>query len=167
MSQKAAFDVKTLILCAIIIVGLVLTIVGFVGNFTKGDGIMNDVDNTLSDLVKINKDLNEDYKLEGFVFINIIVWVTFVLAIATTVLFAIVKFLGLKNLSTVLALVGCVTVVAAILVIVFSLIMIGKWADRADLILVLGNNARVSAGPILMLAGGLLAGGAAAASAKI
>ena len=117
--------------------------------------------------MKINKDLNEDYKLEGFVFINIIVWVTFVLAIATTVLFAIVKFLGLKNLSTVLALVGCVTVVAAILVIVFSLIMIGKWADRADLILVLGNNVRVSAGPILMLAGGLLAGGAAAASAKI
>ena len=167
MSKKIAFDVKTLILCAILIVGLVLAIIGFVGNFTKGDGIMNDVNKTLSDLVKLNKDLGDDYHLEGFVLINIVVWVTFILVIATTVMFAIVKFLGLNKLSTVLSLVGCVTVVAAVLVIVFSLIMVGKWADRADLIVSLGNNVRVSAGPILMLIGGLFAGGAAAASAKI
>ncbi len=167
MSKKSALDVKTLILCAIIIVGLVLTIVGFFGNFTKGDGVLKDVDKTLSGLAKSNKDLGDDYKLEGFAAISIFAWVTFFLAIATAVLFVIVKFLGLRNLSSVLALVGCATVVVAVLLFVFSLIMVGKWADRAELIAVLGNNARVSAGPILMLIGGLLAGGAAAASGKI
>ncbi|MBO4283228.1 MAG: hypothetical protein J5958_01270 [Clostridia bacterium] len=171
MSKKSALNVKNLILCAIIIVGLVLTIIGFFGNFTKGDGVLKDVDKTLSGLAKSNKDLikdlGDDYKLEGFAAISIFAWVTFFLAIATAVLFVIVKFLGLKNQSSVLALVGCATVVAAVLLFVFSLIMVGKWADRAELIAVLGNNARVSAGPILMLVGGLLAGGAAAASAKV
>ena len=167
MSKKSALDVKTLVLCAIIIVGLVLTIVGFFGNFTKGDGVLNDVDKTLSALAKDNKDLGDNQKLEGFAAISIFAWVTFFLAIAVTVCFVIVKFLGLKNLSTVLALVGCATVVAAVLLFVFALIMVGKWADRAELILILGNNVRISAGPILMLVGGLLSGGAAAASGKI
>ena len=158
MSKKVSFDLKTLILCAVIIVGLVLAIIGFFGNFAKVDGLFGGTTyDSLSDL----KDLNDaakklDTVLEGFAATNVFAWVTFILAIVVTVLFALVKVLGIKGLDMVVALAGCLTVVAAILVFVFALVMIGK------------NDAmKIAAGPILMLLGGLLAGGAAAASGKI
>ena len=72
MSKKIAFDVKTLILCAIIIVGLVLTIVGFVGNFLKADGQIAGFGGAST--VKLS-DLDKDF--EGFTVTNIFAWVTF------------------------------------------------------------------------------------------
>ena len=154
MSKKIAFDVKTLILCAIIIVGLVLAIVGMFGNFLKEYGIWDALDlSEISDLNDLAK--KADSKFEGFAATNLFAWVTFVLAIVTVVLFAVVKFLGVKGLDMVLALVGALTVVAAILVFVFALIMANK------------HDCKIAVGPILMLIGGLLAGGAAAASGKV
>ena len=147
MSKKIAFDVKTLILCAVIIVGLVLAIVGFVGNFLKAD--IPVIGTVYSDL----SDLDGDY--EGFTATNIFAWATFILAIVVTVLFAVAKFLGIKDLNMIVALVGCLTVVAAILVFIFAIAMANK------------HDVSIAAGPVLMLIGGLLAGGAAAASAKI
>ena len=160
MSKKIAFDVKTLILCAIIIVGLVLTIVGFVGNFLKGTGDI--VGFGGSSMIKLS-DLDKDF--DGFTVTNIFAWVTFILAIVVTVLFAVAKFLGIKDLNMIVSLVGCLTVVAAILVFIFAIVMASKNSAEAA-----GGLASVkysiSVGPILMLAGGLLAGGAAAASGK-
>lgn len=156
MSKKIAFDVKTLILCAILIVGLVLTIVGFVGNFLKTEGLFGGTSYLkLADISDLN-DLAKkaDSTFEGYAATNIFAWVTFILAIVVTVLFAVAKFLGIKDLNMIVALVGCLTVVAAILVFVFALVMANK------------HDASISAGPILMLIGGLFAGGAAAASAK-
>ena len=161
MSKKSALNVKTLVLCAIIIVGLVLTIVGFFGNFLKGSGQV--VGFGGSSDVKLS-DLDKDF--DGFTVTNIFAWVTFILAIVVTVLFAVAKFLGIKDLNMIVALVGCLTVVAAILVFVFTIVMASKNSVEA-----VGGLASVkyslSAGPILMLIGGLLAGGAAAASAKV
>ena len=159
MSKKIAFDVKTLILCAIIIVGLVLTIVGFVGNFLKADGQIAGFGGAST--VKLS-DLDKDF--EGFTVTNIFAWVTFILAIVVTVLFAVAKFLGIKDLNMIVALVGCLTVVAAILVFIFAIVMASKNSGGSALASV---KYTISAGPILMLLGGLLAGGAAAASAKI
>ena len=153
MSKKIAFDVKTLILCAVIIVGLVLTIVGMFGNFLKDYGIWDALDlSEISDLNDLAK--KADSTFEGFAATNLFAWVTFVLAIVTLVLFAVVKFLGAKGLDMVLALVGALTVVAAILVFVFALIMANK------------HDCKIAVGPILMLIGGLFAGGAAAAAGK-
>ena len=149
MSKKIAFDLKTLILCAVIIVGLVLTIIGFVGNFLKDDLSLAD----LSDLNDLAKKLNG--KFDGFAATNAFAWISFILAIVVTVFFAVVKFLGIKGLDMVVALVGCLTIVAAILVFVFALVMANK------------HDTSIAAGPILMLIGGLLAGGAAAASGKV
>lgn len=157
MSKKIAFDVKTLILCAIIIVGLVLAIVGFVGNFLKTEGLLGGTSYLkLADISDLN-DLAKkaDSTFEGYAATNIFAWATFILAIVVTVLFAVAKFLGIKDLNMIVALAGCLTVVAAILVFVFALVMANK------------HDASISAGPILMLIGGLFAGGAAAASAKI
>ena len=157
MSKKIAFDVKTLVLCALIIAGLVLAIVGMFGNFLKADGLFGGKTySTLADLSDAN-DLAKkvDSKVEGFAATNLFAWVTFILAIVTVVLFAVVKFLGVKGLDMVLALVGALTVVAAILVFVFALVMANK------------NDCSIAAGPIMMLIGGLLAGGAAAASGKV
>ena len=156
MSKKIAFDVKTLILCAILIVGLVLAIIGFVGNFLKTEGLLGGTSYLkLADISDLN-DLAKkaDSTFEGYAATNIFAWVTFILAIVVTVLFAVAKFLGIKDLNMIVALVGCLTVVAAILVFVFALVMANK------------HDASISAGPILMLIGGLFAGGAAAASAK-
>ena len=158
MSKKVSFDLKTLVLCAVIVVGLVLAIIGFFGNFAKADGLLGGTTYyTLSDL----KDANDAAKnfntvLEGFAATNVFAWVTFILAIVVTVLFALVKVLGIKGLDMVVALVGCLTVVAAILVFVFALVMVGK-----------NDGMKIAVAPILMLIGGLLAGGAAAASGKI
>lgn len=157
MSKKIAFDVKTLVLCALIIVGLVLAIVGMFGNFLKADSLLGGKTYlTLADLSDLN-DLAKraDSTYEGFAVTNIFAWATFILAIVTVVLFAVVKFLGVKGLDMVLALVGALTVVAAILVFVFAIIMANK------------HDVSIAAGPIMMLIGGLLAGGAAAASGKV
>ena len=157
MSKKIAIDLKTLILCAVIIVGLVLAIVGFVGNFLKTEGLLGGTSYLkLADISDLN-DLAKkaDSTFEGYAATNIFAWVTFILAIVVTVLFAVAKFLGVKDLNMIVALVGCLTVVAAILVFVFALVMANK------------HDASISAGPILMLIGGLFAGGAAAASGKV
>ena len=159
MSKKTTFNLKTLILCAIIIVGLVLTIVGFVGNFLKADGQIAGFGG--SSTVKLS-DLDKDF--EGFTVTNIFAWVTFILAIVVTVLFAVAKFLGIKELNMIVALAGCLTVVAAILVFIFAIVMASKNSAEGSLA---SLKYTISAGPILMLAGGLLAGGAAAASAKV
>ena len=161
MSKKIAFDVKTLILCAIIIVGLVLAIIGFVGNFLKVENTAVVVKTT--SLVKLS-DLDKD--VDGFTVTNIFAWVTFILAIVVTVLFAVAKFLGIKDLNMIVALVGCLTVVAAVLVFIFAIVMAGKNSGEAFWGYA-KSKVTISAGPILMLVGGLLAGGAAAASAKV
>ena len=161
MSKKSALNVKTLILCAIIIVGLVLTIIGFFGNFLKGSGQV--VGFGGSSDIKLS-DLDKDF--DGFTVTNIFGWVTFVLAILVTVCFAVAKILGVKGLDMVVALLGCLTVVAAVLVFIFAIVMASKNSAEVG-----GGLASVkysiSAGPIMMLIGGLLAGGAAAASAKV
>ncbi|MBP5610062.1 MAG: hypothetical protein J6X72_01805 [Clostridia bacterium] len=157
MSKKSAIDLKTLVLCALIIVGLVLTIIGFFGSFLKWDALLGGTTYAkLSDLADFN-DLAKkaDSTYEGYAATNIFAWVTFILAIVITVFFAVVKFLGVKGLDMVLALVGALTVVAAILVFVFTIIMANK------------HDVSIASAPILMLVGGLLAGGAAAASAKV
>ena len=147
--KKNAIDVKTLILCAVIIVGLVLTIIGFVGNFLKTEGLLGDLKLAdISDLNDLAKKLN--IKFDGFAATNAFAWISFILAIVVTVFFAVVKFLGIKGLDMVVALVGCLTIVAAILVFVFAIVMANK------------HDISIAAGPVLMLIGGLLAGGAAA-----
>ena len=154
MAKKTAFNLKTLILCAIIIVGLVLAIVGMFGNFLKDCGIWDELDlSEISDLNDLAKKV--DSKFEGFAATNLFAWITFILAIVTLVLFAVAKVLGVKGLDLIVALVGALTVVAAILVFVFAIIMANK------------HDCKIAVGPILMLIGGLFAGGAAAASAKI
>ena len=157
MSKKVSFDLKTLILCAVIIVGLVLAIIGFFGNFTKADGLLGGTTyRTLSDLADLNDLAKEmDSKYEGFAATNIFAWATFILAIVVAVFFAVVKLLGIKGLDMVVALAGCLTVVAAILVFVFALVMANK------------HDVSIAAGPIMMLIGGILAGGAAAASGRV
>ena len=166
MSKKIAFDVKTLVLCALIIAGLVLAIIGMFGNFLKWDALLGGTTYAkLSDLADLN-DLAKraDSTYEGYAVTNIFAWATFILAIVVTVLFAVAKFLGIKELNMIVALAGCLTVVAAILVFIFAIVMASKNSAEGSLA---SLKYTISAGPILMLAGGLLAGGAAAASAKI
>ena len=153
MSKKVTIDVKTLVLCAIILVGLILTIIGLFGDFLKG-GLLGELNlSEISDLNDLAKKGDSTY--EGYTATAIFAWATFVLAILITVCFTVVKILGVKGLDMAVALIGCVTVVAAILVLVFALVMANK------------HDASIASGPILMLIGGLLSGGAAAASGKI
>lgn len=157
MSKKIAFDVKTLVLCALILAGLVLAIIGMFGNFLKWDALLGGTTYAnLSDLADLN-DLAKraDSTYEGFAATNIFAWATFILAIVVTVVFAVAKFIGVKGLDMIVSLVGCLTVVAAILVFVFAIIMANK------------HDVSIAAGPIMMLIGGILAGGAAAASGKV
>ena len=157
MSKKSALNVKTLILCALIIVGLVLAIVGLFGNIQKTEfPVVGTTYSKLADLSDLN-DLAKkvDSTYEGYAVTNLFAWVTFVLAIVVAVCFVVAKFLGVKGLDTIVALIGCLTVAAAILVFVFAIIMANK------------HDVSIASGPILMLIGGLLSGGAAAASAKI
>ena len=157
MSKKIAFDVKTLVLCALIIAGLVLAIIGMFGNFLKWDALLGGPTYAnLSDLADLN-DLAKraDSTYEGYAVTNIFAWATFILAIVVTALFAVAKFVGVKSLNTVVSLVGALTVVAAILVFVFAIVMANK------------HDVSIAAGPIMMLIGGILAGGAAAASGKV
>ena len=148
MSKKVAIDVKTLVLCAIILVGLILAIVGLFGDFLKNASLSD-----ISDANDLRKTLGGD-PIKGSVPTIIFAWATFALAILVTVCFAVVKFLGVKSLGAAVALLGALTVVCAILVFVFTLVM-------------KGDDGELGAGSILMLIGGILAGGAAAASGKV
>ena len=157
MSKKSAINLKNLVLCLVIVAGLVLTIVGLFGNFLKAElPIVGTTYSKLADLSDLN-DLAKkvDSTYEGYAVTNLFAWVTFVLAIVVAVCFVVAKFLGVKGLDTIVALIGCLTVVAAILVFVFAIIMANK------------HDVSIASGPIMMLVGGLLAGGAAAASGKI
>ena len=151
MSKKSAINLKTLLLCLIIIVGLVLAIVGMFGNFLKWDAILSGTTyaklSDLSDLNDLAKKVDSTY--EGYAVTNIFAWATFILAIVVTVCFAVAKFLGVNGLNTVVSLIGCLTVVAAILVFVFALVMANK------------HDVSIASGPIMMLIGGLLSGAAA------
>ena len=98
MSKKSALNLKTLVLCLVIIVGLVLTIVGMFGSFLKWDALLGGTTYAkLSDLADLN-DLAKkvDSTYEGYAVTNIFAWVTFILAIVVTVCFAVAKFLGVK-----------------------------------------------------------------------
>ena len=160
--EPRPIDRKAVALCALTVVGLVLVIVGFFSNFIKAEGSLLGMSWSpsfyrLADL---------DNSVDWFDATNVFGWVTLILAIAVIILFAVVKVIGLQRLNMVLALVGCLTVFAAILVFVFAIVMASKNSVEAIGGLA-ASQMTISAGPILMLVGGLLAGGAAAASGKI
>jgi len=149
MSKKVAIDVKTLALCAIILVGLILAIVGLFGDFLKNASLSE-----ISDANDGRKLIGLD-PIKGSIPTMIFAWATFALAILSTLCFAAVKFLGVKGADKIILLLGVLTVVCAILVLVFTLVM------KSDL------EADLGAGSILMLIGGLLVGGGAVASEKL
>lgn len=150
MSKEIKLDLKTLVICAIIIVGLVLAIVGLFGNILKAEYGGITMYSKLSDLA----DGNKDSSIKWFVPTAIFSWATFALAILTACAFVAVKFLGVKLPKNGLLLIGALTALCAILALVFSIAM----ANKYDL--------KVAAGPILMLIGGLLCCCGAAASEK-
>lgn len=157
MSKKVTIDVKTLAICAIIIVGLVLAIVGLFGDFVKADGAKEGVG--LSSISDYNDLLKKgDSKVKGFVPTAIFAWATFALAILTACAF-VVKFFGVKLPKNVLLLLGALTALCAILAFIFSIVMASKYPALTDY--------KIAYGPILMLIGGLFVGCGAAASEKI
>ena len=148
MSKKVAIDVKTLALCAIILVGLILAIVGLFGDFLKNASLSD-----ISDTNDLRKAVGGD-PIKGSIPTIIFAWATFAFAILSTLCFAAVKFLGVKGADKIILLLGVLTVVCAILVFVFTLVM-------------KGDDGKLGAGSILMLIGGLLVGGGAVASEKL
>ena len=174
---KSTPDTKNLVLTVLIIVGLVLTFVGMFGSFLKLEttalGLtvvtyptLADIDHAIKTLNEINvsyegfdvtyKDLGVTY--EGFAVTNFFAWATFVLAIVLTVLFIVAKVRGIKELNKIVAFIGYLTVVAAILVFIFAIGMARKNSVGVTNVSV---KYTISAGPILMLIGGILVGGSA------
>ncbi len=160
---KSTSDTKNLVLSVLIIVGLVLTVAGMFGSFLKTEttalGLTVVAYSTLADIDYANKTLDEyDVSFEGFAATNFFAWATFILAIVVTVLFIVVKVRGIKELNMFVALVGCLTVVAAILVFTFAIGMARRYSSGVTNYFV---KCTISAGPILMLIGGILAGSSA------
>ena len=149
MSIKVAIDVKTLALCAIIIVGLILAVVGLFGDFLKDMSLSN-----ISDANDWSKSFGGN-PIKGSIPTIIFAWATFALGILSALCFAAVKALGIKGADKIILLLGALTAVCAILVFVFTLVM------KNDL------EADLGAGSILMLIGGLLVGGGVVASEKL
>ena len=166
-----SFDGATLLLCVILLTGFVLATVGLSVQYMK---VTENKETTslsiptlsaFSQQLKQNYDekykyFNEDYpsKVEGFSLVHAFTWIGFALSFLCVLLMVAVKLFGASKYASSSALLGLLTVVVSILILALSIAMVNKnnankyWIEEKMF-------STLGAGPILMMIGGILAGG--------
>lgn len=144
---KSTLDTKTLVLCALIIIGLALTIVGLFGGFLTDPNDASNQSVTISQLVKNIRDEYYDDEINLRLFVNYtysFVWCTLVFSIVNVIAVIIVGFYNIQNGTKIIGFCSFFNLVFGILVFVFSYQIAREVAGG------------ISYGPLLTLIGSLL-----------
>ena len=168
-----SFDGATLLLCVILLTGFVLATVGLSVQFMKITENKETISMSLPILSKFNQELKEEFnetwkyfdedrpsKIDGFSIVHTFAWIGFSLSFLCVLLVVAVKLFGASKYASSASLLGLLTIVFSILILVFSITMVNKnnankyWSENKTF-------CTLCAGPILMMIGGILAGGSA------
>ena len=156
---------QTLLLCVILLTGFVLATIGLSEPFLKINADKETFSFSLPSLSAIDQALKELFSesspsiVGSPSFVISFAWIGFALSFICVLLMVAVKLLGASKYASFSALLGLLTAVFSILVLAFSIAMVNKnsanknWGDKTFFTL--------GAGPILMMIGGILAGGSA------
>ena len=169
MAKKKSISLGAIILTAIALVGAVLTITGLFLNWTKysvESVLLNkEYQYTLKDLAETNSNLGDNgFKMFGAM--NAFAYITMILALVSFASVALAKFLNMKLIKPVAAL---LTILSTILLIVFVCMFCSKNAGFSFSIAgvnLADGKFGWSVGPILMVIGGFLSGLPALAAYK-
>ena len=168
-----SFDGSTLLLCMLLLIGFVLATVGLSMQFMKVNENKETISMSLPILSKFNQELKEEFnetwkyidkdypsKVEEFPLVHTVAWIVFALSFLFVLFSIAVKLFGVSKYASSSSLLGLLTIVFSILILVFSITMVNKnnankyWSENKTF-------CTLCAGPILMMIGGILAGGSA------
>ena len=137
-------DTKTLVLCALILIGIVLTIVGLFGGFIKD--VYSNKSLTLKEISDRKDYLEEESSLQWFSITNAFAWCAFGFVIATVFASVAIAYYKVQNGEKLVFFLAFFTIVFACLAFGFSIKMVREY----------GGVGRVAYGPLLLFFGAIL-----------
>ena len=145
----------------LIVLGLILTVLGYFGPIVKQSGAALDSGLSITKLEEKNAERlkNEEPALKGLGALKFFSRVAFILGIVTIVWFVLLCVLFIDNPELIYLVIGGLTVLAAIFVFIFSLVVLSNYKGIPNVSYVFGY------GGIFLPIGGLLLGGGTAGMA--
>lgn len=145
----------------LIVLGLILTVLGYFGPIVKQSGAAFDKGLSITKLKELNEQRlkDEDPALKGLGGLKVFANVSFILGIVTIVWFVLLCVLFIDNPELIYIVIGGLTVLSAIFVFIFSLVVLSNFKGIPNVSYVFGY------GGIFLPIGGLLLGGGTAGMA--
>lgn len=165
--KKKGMSTISLVLILVMIVGVALAFTGLFLDWTTSTTnlVVGSVESsaTLQDWADMHEAaVRYDGEVKYFVLTNMFAWIAAAAVAAAAVLFILKLVIRLRLLSTLGGVAGIVGLLCAVLAIVFTVLMGNEYAAGND---TLGNSVAPAVGCYLLLAGGVVGGGAAIAGA--
>lgn len=164
--KSKGISTLSLILVLVMIVGAALAFTGLFLDWTTSTtkiGVTIESNSTLQDWADINESLNKiDSEVKYFVMTNLFAWISAAAVAAAAVLFILKLVIRLKLLGIIGGVAGIIGLVCGILAIVFTVLMGNEYSAGNE---TLGNAVAPAIGCYLLMAGGILGGGAAIGAA--
>ena len=156
----------SLVVVLFVIVGAALAFTGLFLDWTQSEtklGITIESSMTLEDWSEMNDNAGVfDGEVKYFALTNTFAWIAAAAVAAAAVLFILKLVIRLNLLSTLGGIAGIVGLICAILTIIFTVLMGNEYSGGGDTV---GNSVMPAVGCYLLLAGGVVGGGAAIAGA--
>ena len=145
----------------LIVLGLILTVLGYYGPIVKVSGGSLDTGLSITKLETLNADRlkNDEPALKGLSPLKFFAKAAFIFGIVTIVWFVLLCVLFIDNPELVYIVIGGLTVLVAIIVLIFSFIVLSNFKGTPNVSYVFGY------GGIFLPLGGLLLGGGTAGMA--
>lgn len=165
--KSKGINTLSLILVLVMIVGAALAFTGLFLDWTTSttNVIVGSVESnsTLQDWADINESMNKlDGEVKYFVMTNLFAWISAAAVAAAAVLFILKLVIRLKLLGIIGGVAGIIGLICGILAIVFTVLMGNEYSAGNE---TLGNAVAPAIGCYLLMAGGILGGGAAIGAA--
>ena len=159
--KSKGISLISLVVVLFVIVGAALAFTGLFLDWTQSEtklGITIESSMTLEDWSEMNDNAGVfDGEVKYFALTNTFAWIA-----AAAVLFILKLVIRLNLLSTLGGIAGIVGLICAILTIIFTVLMGNEYSGGGDTV---GNSVMPAVGCYLLLAGGVVGGGAAIAGA--
>ena len=145
----------------LIVLGLILTVLGFYGSIVKQAGAPLDSGLSLTELGTTNEAMKKEdgSTLKGLGPLKFFAKAAFIFAIVTGVWFMLLCVLFIDNPELIYLVIGGLTILAAIMVFIFSFVVLSNFKGRPGASFVFGY------GAIFLPLGGLFLGGGTAGMA--
>ena len=162
--KKKGMSTISLVLVFVMIVGVALAFTGLFLDWTTSTtkiGLSVESSTTLQDWAD-GHELATEFggEIKYFVLTNMFAWITAAAVAVAAVLFILKLVIRLRLLSTLGGVAGIVGLICAVLTIIFTVLMGNEYTKGGDMI---GNAVAPAVGCYLLLAGGVVGGGAAIA----